>query len=90
MAFYIDEGIVAQAHMCEKEASCLHGKVETLCPVEKITVLEDRETVFVKCKTTEYCNFKISFRMSGHGCFCPVRKEIFLKSIPYLKGQRND
>ena len=70
MRFEIDEEIVAQASMCVKDLRCLNRKVEGLCPVEKFTVREDRETLFVECKAVEYCNFRIPFRMSGYGCFC--------------------
>ncbi|MCX9081971.1 MAG: hypothetical protein OIN83_07220 [Candidatus Methanoperedens sp.] len=67
----INEEILKNTLKCKKGFSCLSGM--SLCQVE----LNVGDKIhFVKCKSNEPCNYRVSFGYS-FVCICPVRKELF-------------
>ncbi|VVB97249.1 Uncharacterised protein [uncultured archaeon] len=73
MNIQINKGTLEKTTKCNKDFSCLSGKMNELCKVE--LNVEDK-IHFVNCVTTEPCNYKMPFGYS-FVCQCPVRKELF-------------
>ncbi len=69
----IDEEVLKNTTKCKKNFSCLSDIRNNLCKVE---LNIDNKIHFVKCMSSEPCNYRISFGYS-FVCICPVRKELF-------------
>lgn len=71
----IDKAILNNTNACGKNFECLKNENHIYCKVE--SCVSDK-VHFVKCKSENSCNYKISFADS-FVCNCPTRKEIFNK-----------
>ena len=71
----IDGEIIKETTECEKNFVCLSSKDHIYCEVEDCI---SNEIHFVKCKSNEYCSYKMFFGKSMI-CKCPTRKEIYNK-----------
>jgi hypothetical protein len=73
MDFEINEEIKKNTTKCNKDFICFSKSRTDLCKVEYNV---DNKIHFVNCKSSEPCNYRISFGYS-FVCQCPVRKELF-------------
>jgi hypothetical protein len=71
----IDDKIVAETLLCEKNFECMKNNVHVYCRVEKCI---DEKVHFIKCIDSFHCSYKLVFGYSNI-CTCPTRKEIFNK-----------
>jgi hypothetical protein len=67
----INEKIIQQTTMCNKNFACLNGS-HPCCSVERSC---GHQALFIKGSDCD-CLYKISFGFSSSICTCPVRKEI--------------
>ena len=64
---------IFKASKCVSQYSCLCGKRNRLCSVDK---LMGEKLLFIKSSSGENCGYKISFSHSSI-CSCPVRKKLY-------------
>jgi len=71
----IDTNILNQTTQCRDNLSCLSGKKDCLCEVEK-HMKSNTNAVFIQQQEGKACNYKMDF---GYGwiCNCPTRKTLY-------------
>ena len=75
MKYKVNAETLERTVKCKYDFSCLHGKKECLCDVNKS--IDDR-LILVDPQSNEFCNYLLSFGKS-YICNCPVRTEIYKK-----------
>ena len=71
----INDRIVTETILCEKNFECLKSNMPVYCKVENCV---SKKVHFVKCLDNSHCSYKMTFG-SSKICTCPTRKEIFNK-----------
>jgi hypothetical protein len=77
MKIEIDPSVINQTTKCEKNFICLESNTEECCCCKVEKILSDK-ILFLKCLSSGYCSYAISFGNS-YTCICPVRTEIYRK-----------
>jgi hypothetical protein len=75
MKIEIDEKIIAETTLCERNFECLNNYTNRSCKVENYII---EKVFYIKCLSNNTCNYK---RLCGNSfmCACPTRIEIYKK-----------
>ena len=71
----IDTNILKQTIQCRDNFSCLSGKKDCLCKVEKY-FKSNSSAIFIQPLEEKACNYKMDFG-NGWICNCPTRKTLY-------------